>query len=103
MKTVCKVEVNNMPDISAKYVVARFDENTNALWFWGSWERKEKAAKTIARLRKKGANLSPVEIEGRTIARTFWGKAWCDNIESYRDYAYRLEAGAKEENVCLDM
>ena len=31
------------------------------------WERKEKAAKTIARMRKKGANLSPVEIEGRTI------------------------------------
>lgn len=67
--------------------------------YWGFkpqptvWERKEKAAKTIARLTKKGAKLSPVEIEGRTIARTFWGKAWCDNIESYRDYAYRLERG----------
>ena len=67
--------------------------------YWGFkpqptvWERKEKAAKTIARLTKKGMKLSPVEIEGRTIARTFWGKAWCDNIESYRDYAYRLERG----------
>ena len=57
------------------------------------WERKEKAAETIARLTKKGASLSPVKIEGRTIARTFWGEAWCDNIESYRDYAYRLERG----------
>lgn len=67
--------------------------------FWGFkpqptvWERKEKAAKTIARLRKKGADLSPVELDGRTIAKTFWGKAWCDNIESYRDFAYRLERG----------
>ena len=50
MKTVCKVEVNNMPDISAKYVAARFDENTNALWFWGSWERKEKAEEVAAEI-----------------------------------------------------
>ena len=67
--------------------------------YWGFkpqptvWERKEKAARTIARLRKKGADLSPVELEGRTIAKTFWGKAWCDNIEAYRDFAYRLERG----------
>lgn len=67
--------------------------------FWGFkpqttvWERKEKAAKTIARMRKKGADLSPVELEGRTIAKTFWDKAWCDNIEAYRDFAYRLERG----------
>lgn len=56
-------------------------------------ERREKAAKTIARLSKKGVALSPVAIEGRTIARTFWGKAWCDNIEAYRDFDYRLERG----------
>ena len=68
--------------------------------YWGFFkpaptvgERKEKAAKTIARLSKKGRTLSPVRIEGRAIARTFWGKAWCDNIERYRDYAYRLERG----------
>ena len=67
-------------------------------WGWYTpaptvWERKEKAAKTIAKLQKKGQTLSPVEIDGRTIARTFWGKAWCDNIERYRDFAYRLERG----------
>lgn len=57
------------------------------------WEKAEKAAKTIARLTKKGCSLSPVpEFSGR-IAKTFWGKAWCDNIESYRDFAYRLERG----------
>ena len=32
-------------------------------------------------------------IEGRTIARTFWGKAWCDNLERYSDYANRLPRG----------
>ena len=57
------------------------------------WEKAEKAAKAIARMTKKGVALSPIpEFSGR-IAKTFWGKAWCDNIESYRDYAYRLERG----------
>ena len=55
--------------------------------------RKAKVKRTIAEYRKEGKSISPVEIQGRTIARTFWGKAWCDNIESYRDYAYRLERG----------
>ncbi len=56
-------------------------------------ERKEKAAKMRKQLEAGGRKLSPVELQGRTIARTFWGKAWCDNIESYRDYEYRLERG----------
>ena len=56
-------------------------------------ERKAKAAKMRKELEAGGRKLSPVELQGRTIARTFWGKAWCDNIESYRDYAYRLERG----------
>jgi len=34
-----------------------------------------------------------VAIEGRTIARTFWGKAWCDNLEGYSDYENRLPRG----------
>ena len=37
--------------------------------------------------------MSPVVIEGRTIAATFWGKAWCDNLERYSDYANRLPRG----------
>jgi uncharacterized Zn finger protein len=47
----------------------------------------------MAKLRKKGQAVSPVVIEGRTIARTFWGKAWCDNLERYSDYANRLPRG----------
>lgn len=56
-------------------------------------ERRKKAAREMEKLRKKGHLVAPVVLEGRTIARTFWGKAWCDNLESYRDYDSRLPRG----------
>jgi uncharacterized Zn finger protein len=52
--------------------------------------RRAQAAKEIEKLRKKGRAVSPVVVEGRTIARSFWGKAWCDNLERYSDFANRL-------------
>src|SRR5436190_22350145 len=55
--------------------------------------RRREAEREIEKLRKKGAVLSPVNIEGRQIARTFWGRAWCNNLESYRDYENRLPRG----------
>lgn len=55
--------------------------------------RRRKAERELEKLRKKGAVLSPVKIEKRQIATTFWGKAWCDNLESYRDYENRLPRG----------
>jgi uncharacterized Zn finger protein len=55
--------------------------------------RRRKAEREIEKLRKKGAEVSPVKIEGRQIATTFWGKAWCGNLESYRDYESRLPRG----------
>src|SRR5215475_2488503 len=55
--------------------------------------RRRKAEREMEKLRKKGAVLLPVKIEGRQIARTFWGKAWCDNLESYSDYENRLPRG----------
>ena len=56
-------------------------------------ERRKQAARELEKLRKKGHPVAPVILEGRTIARTFWGKAWCDNLESYRDYDNRLPRG----------
>jgi uncharacterized Zn finger protein len=56
-------------------------------------ERRHSARREAARLAKKGHEVSPVTVEGRTIARTFWGKAWCANLESYSDYANRLPRG----------
>jgi uncharacterized Zn finger protein len=56
-------------------------------------ERRRNAQREAAKLGKQGKTLRPVQIEGRTIARTFWGKAWCDNLESYMDYENRLPRG----------
>ena len=58
-------------------------------------DKRARAAKVVARLakRSKGPAPSPVVLTGRKIASTFWGKAWCDNLESYADFAYRLERG----------
>ena len=55
--------------------------------------RKATARREMAKLEKQGKAICPVIIEGRTIARTFWGKSWCDNLESYMDYANRLPRG----------
>lgn len=56
-------------------------------------ERRKQAEKAAARMQKKGATLTPV-IGGRgSIAKTFWGKAWCDNLERYSDYENRLPRG----------
>jgi uncharacterized Zn finger protein len=66
-------------------------------WSWRPYvsvaERHHRAEKEIARLKKKGRVISPVRLEGRAIARTFWGKAWCENLESYSDYENRLPRG----------
>ncbi len=56
-------------------------------------ERRKKAARKTAQLRKQGRSVSPVTIEGRTIARSFWGKSWCSNLERYSDYESRLPRG----------
>jgi len=56
-------------------------------------ERRRKAERAMAKLKKKGHPVSPVVIGGRTIARTFWGKAWCDNLERYSDFSNRLPRG----------
>jgi uncharacterized Zn finger protein len=57
-------------------------------------ERRRQAARELAKLAKKSGRLpAPVVIEGRKIATTFWGKAWCENLERYSDYATRLPRG----------
>jgi uncharacterized Zn finger protein len=56
-------------------------------------QRRKQAAREVAKLRKKGQPIAPVTTEGRTIAKTFWGKAWCENLENYRDFESRLPRG----------
>ena len=66
-------------------------------WGWKPYvsvaERRRKAARETAKRKKQGYAVSPVMIEGRTIVKTFWGKAWCDNLERYSDFANRLPRG----------
>jgi uncharacterized Zn finger protein len=77
---------------------------------WYEWRpylpvgvRRARAVKKMEKLRKKGIDITPVEITGRKIAKTFWGEAWCDHLESFSDYANRLPRGrtyVRNGSVC---
>ena len=79
------------------------DQNHDNAMSWGSFgwrpyvpvaERRAKAARELSKLSKKtGQAALPVLLNGRKIAGTFWGKAWCDNLEAYSDFANRLPRG----------
>jgi uncharacterized Zn finger protein len=56
-------------------------------------QRRRQAAGEMAKIKKKGQTVSPVVVEGRTIVKTFWGKAWCENLERYSDFENRLPRG----------
>jgi uncharacterized Zn finger protein len=72
-----------------------------AMSWYGHWKpyvpvarRRAQAAAYAARLAKKEKRaLTPVHIDGRAIANSFWGRAWCENLECYSDFASRLPRG----------
>jgi uncharacterized Zn finger protein len=55
--------------------------------------RRAQAQREVARRMKSGDTVAPVVIEGRTIVATFWGRAWCTNLEGYSDFSNRLPRG----------
>ncbi len=55
--------------------------------------KQKNAAKETEKMRKKGVKVAPIVIEGRTIAKSVWGKAWCEALESHADCENRLERG----------
>jgi len=71
-------------------------------WGGGDWgpyvsaaEKKELGRKAAAKLAKKeGRDPCPVQAAGRELAKTFWGKKWCENLERYSSIANRLPRGA---------
>lgn len=76
-------------------------------WGWRPYvpvaQRRARAMKQMERLRKKGLDIQPVSIGGRQIARTFWGKAWCEHLEQFSDYENRLPRGrtyVRNGSVC---
>lgn len=80
--------------------------------YWGYYppyisvaEKKEKAAKKLAKLKKKNPNICPVVIEGKNIAQTWWGKSWNQNLERYADYSNRIGRGRSyvKNGMVLDL
>ena len=56
--------------------------------------RLKKAEAAIAKAKKSGKPMSPIAASRGAIAKSFWGKAWCDNLEHYSDYSNRLPRGS---------
>ena len=66
-------------------------------------ERRRRAARKMASLRKKGVAVQPIQIDGRKIAKSFWGEAWCEHLESFSDFENRLPRGrtyVRNGSVC---
>ena len=69
--------------------------------YWGGgWpryvtvaEKKAKAGRKLKQLLKKNKDIKPVIIKGYSIASTWWGKAWNQNLEKYADYHNRIGRG----------
>ena len=65
--------------------------------------RRARAMREMRELRAHGVNVQPVELTGRTIARSFWGRRWCEHLETFSDYANRLPRGrtyVRNGSVC---
>ena len=58
-------------------------------------ELKRNAAASRKKEAKKGNVLEPVVVQGRTLVKNWWGKAWCSNLEQYADYENRLDRGKR--------
>ena len=56
---------------------------------------KKNARETAIKAKAKGRVLHPVTVTGRKIATSWWGCAWCENLERYADYDNRLERGRR--------
>lgn len=68
-------------------------------------EKKAKANRMIAALKKKNPDIDPIIIEGRTLAKSWWGKAWNKNLENYADYSNRVGRGKSyvRNNCVVDL
>jgi len=66
-------------------------------------QRRARAQRQMNALRKKGADIQPVEDVPRQIATTFWGAGWCRHLEGFSDFENRLPRGrtyVRNGSVC---
>ena len=57
-------------------------------------ERQKQAEKAAVKAKKSGKVYSPIAAYRGALAKTVWGKAWCDNLQAHSDYANRLPRGS---------
>lgn len=67
--------------------------------------KKRRIDEKLDYLRKKDPNIAPLTIEGNILAKSWWGKAWGKNLESYADFKSRLSRGKNyvKEGAILDL
>lgn len=59
-------------------------------------EKLQKNAEgTRKKAAKKGTELHPIVVKGRNIATSWWGAAWCRNLERYADFGSRIDRGKR--------
>lgn len=58
-------------------------------------ELRRKASETTKKAAAKGQSMTPVIVSGRQITKSWWGTAWCKNLEQYADYSSRLQRGKR--------
>jgi uncharacterized Zn finger protein len=56
-------------------------------------EKRRRVQAEIAKRKKRGETITPIAIDGKKIAATFWGASWCAHLEGYSDYENRLPRG----------
>jgi uncharacterized Zn finger protein len=61
--------------------------------FENTTEDRHRNRRKVDKMLRQDSDLRPVVIEGRVIAHSFWGKAWCDHLEKFSDYENRLPRG----------
>lgn len=68
-------------------------------------ELRRKAEQSKKRSADSKKALEPVLIDGRQIAKTWWGEAWCTNLENYADYRNRIGRGKRHvrADTVIDM
>lgn len=59
-------------------------------------ELRRRANESLASAKKKGRQYEPVIARTKRgpVCESWWGRAWCENLEQYADYENRLGRGA---------
>ncbi|MCP4150626.1 MAG: hypothetical protein GY757_22965 [bacterium] len=72
---------------------SRYDNYGGYKPYVSAAEKKAKAEKKLAQLKKKNPHIKPVILEGTAIAASWWGKSWNRNLEGYADFSNRISRG----------